>query len=351
MSIPVIAGPVGYDSWYVKLYRELCQLLGSPVKFELAWLASEKKLVIHTDQVDDTALTEVADIAATLVPVNVEVVYYNHNIEISWRDINKYAACVTRADMTAVNPDYQTDLTSDGAWIYPLPAMKQLPDFRKVKALKKFICDLPAVTEPHINYSGFLAQSNVEFVRCSFKVNPRIDNTFHNAPKMVEYEGPLGVKRIGTDCFWHNYSLRVFKATLENAYQLRDFFEGTQLDKESVLRALYSLPVNPTTTRFRIGIHVDLQNDEEVLAAIAYAESLNWPMQVQWNGTPTSTASVMRFGQLIYARVEEKEMPDGTTVKYLGWGHYMTDPAGYETFRSLESAYEYFGLPNPDTQQ
>lgn len=334
-------------AWFKALEDELTALLdGSP--FEVAWLSAENTLVVHTDRVSDELLAAVKATAEAAMPDGAALVQYNHDISIPWRDINKYAACVTRADMTAVNPDYQTDLTSDGAWIYPLPAMKELPDFRKVKALKKFICDLPSVTKPHINYSGFLAASNVELVRCSFKVNPYINNTFGDAPKMVEYIGPLGVKKVDTDCFWHNYSLRVFKATLENAGNLRDFFDGTQLEKESALRALNSVPVCTGNYRFSIGIHVDYQNDEEVLAAIAYAESQGWSMGVQWNGTPTSTASTMAMGSLIYARMEEKEMPDGTTVKYLGWGHYMTDPTGYETFRSLESAYRYFGIPMPE---
>jgi hypothetical protein len=52
------------------------------------------------------------------------------------------------------------------------------------------------------------------------------------------------------------------------------------------------------------------------------------------------------MGRLIYAKAGELERPDGTTERILDWGHYVTrwEERGYEQFRSLESAYEYFGL-------
>ena len=100
-----------------------------------------------------------------------------------------------------------------------------------------------------------------------------------------------------------------------------------------------------------IGIHVDHQIDEEVLGAIANAEAKGWTLTVQWNGTPTSTASTMAMGSLIYAKIGEHELPDGTTERVLDWGHYVTDETGYETFRSLESAYEYFELEMPQINE
>lgn len=127
-------------------------------------------------------------------------------------------------------------------------------------------------------------------------------------------------------------------------------FNKCILNKESTLRFLNSIPSwsDGAEHKITIGIHIDHQTDEEVLAAIANAESKGWALTVEWNGTATAAASVMRFGQLIYAKVGEIEMPDGTTERVLDWGHYVTDETGYETFRSLESAYEYFGLPMPE---
>jgi hypothetical protein len=54
----------------------------------------------------------------------------------------------------------------------------------------------------------------------------------------------------------------------------------------------------------------------------------------------------MSFGKLIYARILDGE----NVEKYLDWGHYVTNPEEYETFRSLESAYEYFNLPMPEVE-
>lgn len=127
-----------------------------------------------------------------------------------------------------------------------------------------------------------------------------------------------------------------------------NMFNYCRLDKKSALCILNSIPSHSSETHtLTIGIHLDYKSDEEVLAAIVDAEEKGWSMEVQWNGTPTSTASTMAMGSLIYAKVGEHELPDGTTEQYLEWGHYVTDETGYETFRSLESAYKYFNLEQP----
>jgi hypothetical protein len=71
---------------------------------------------------------------------------------------------------------------------------------------------------------------------------------------------------------------------------------------------------------------------------------------VQWNGTPTAQASTFAMGSLIYAREEERELPDCTMDRFLDWGHYVTnwEERGYEQFRSVEAAREYYGLPAED---
>ncbi|MBR5185596.1 MAG: hypothetical protein IKW19_04790 [Akkermansia sp.] len=96
-----------------------------------------------------------------------------------------------------------------------------------------------------------------------------------------------------------------------------------------------------------IGIHVDHKADDEVLEAIANAEARGWTLTVQWNGTPTAqTAATYGLRKPpIYARVSEKENGE----RYLDWGHYVTDPSGYEQFRSVEAAREYFGLPDEES--
>ena len=119
-------------------------------------------------------------------------------------------------------------------------------------------------------------------------------------------------------------------------------FASTKLNKASALRVLSSIPAHTTGThKLTIGIHVDFKTDEEVLAAISAAESKKWTMTVQWNGTAgTSAASTYSMrGELIYARVVEEN-----GERMLDWGHYVTDETGYETFRSIEAAREYFGI-------
>ena len=121
---------------------------------------------------------------------------------------------------------------------------------------------------------------------------------------------------------------------------------SSQLNKESTVRLLNSFPTydDGETRNFTLGIHVDHQYDEEVLAAIANAEAKGWTLTVRWNGTLTSSASTFAMRTLIYANVGEMQLPDGTTEKFLDWGHYVTNPEDYQEFSSLEDAREYFGI-------
>ena len=128
-------------------------------------------------------------------------------------------------------------------------------------------------------------------------------------------------------------------------------FRDCILDKPSVVCILDSIPAYTYGThKLTIGIHVDHKTDEEVLAAIASAEAKGWTLSVIWNGTPAAQAATT-YGLRkppIYARVEERELPEGTTERVLDWGHYVTDPTGYEEFRTVEAAREYYGLPEED---
>jgi hypothetical protein len=124
-------------------------------------------------------------------------------------------------------------------------------------------------------------------------------------------------------------------------------FGKCKLDKESTLCILNSIPSYTSGNHpLTIGIHVDHQHDEEVLEAIANAEAKGWTLTVQWNGTPTASAATT-YGLRkppIYAKVSEMENGE----QFLDWGHYVTDTSGYEEFRSVEAAREYFGLPDED---
>lgn len=317
--------------------------------------SSENKLVVHTDRVDESKLEEVSTTLSNVLPVNIEVAQYNHNIEISWRDINKYAACVTKADMWAVNPDYANDLTSDGEWVYLLSSFNgnSWHDglfFQNYK-IKKINIELPAMRHGDAMFYG--AGNMIEcIVRCpaatsliDFTISCR-NLTFLEiyAPNVVSVKWGFGHSS--------NPSMKLSHFRFLAPTKISDAtraWENTILDKDSVLNIVENIPAwSSGTHQLDLGIHVDYQNDEAVAAAISEAETKGWTVTVKWNGTPTAaTASTFGFGQLIYAKVGEMEMHDGTTEKYLDWGHYVTDETGYETFRSLESAYEYFGLEMP----
>ncbi len=146
-------------------------------------------------------------------------------------------------------------------------------------------------------------------------------------------------------------SVEMYPQALPVLTQAANMFAGCELPADYVVKLLRTLPTYTSGTHeLGLGIHVDHQADDEVLESIAEAEKNGWSLTVQWNGTPTASASVT-YGlrkPTIYARVNEEERPDGTTERVLDWGHYVTDPTGYEEFRSVEAASEYFGLPEED---
>ena len=208
--------------------------------------------------------------------------------------------------------------------------------------IKKFNTPMPSLT----TCSGmFLGCRYLESFDCNLD-KLKMGGTMFFGAKLVSFKNALPVMTNGFQMFRNN-PLEVFESELPVLSNGGYMFQGCKLNKASALRVLNSIPAHASGEHLLdIGIHVDHQQDEEVLAAIANAESKGWTLTAQWNGTATSTASVMRFGQIIYAKVGEIEQPDGATERVLDWGHYVTDweARGYEQFRSLESAYEYFGL-------
>ena len=145
--------------------------------------------------------------------------------------------------------------------------------------------------------------------------------------------------------------LEVFWPKLDT--QGSNFLQSAKLNKKSAIHVLESLPTWTTGTHnATIGIHRDHKTDDAVLAAIADAEAKGWTLSVQWNPdggsyvTPATTYGLRK--PPIYAKVAEYERPDGTTERVLDWGHYVTDPTGYEEFSSVEEAREHYGLPETE---
>lgn len=369
----------GYaPAWLAQLQRELAAALDG-AEYALAWMPAAGKLVIHTDRISDDKLATIETLLDNVLPENIEVARYNHNMEISWREINKYAHCVTEADLLAVNPDFANDLTSDGEWIYPLPALKYINQhhkdisiqtagyWRNNKNLKKWSVELPSVVEAG---HGFM-NSSIEVFDGGFpklvcptyqywahEVLSQGENIFANATKLWYFRGYLSKARRLEGAFQNCQNLKEFHATLDSICVARNMFRLCQLDKPSTLRVLNSLPnkeyvdsiytnLNAPRQEITMGIHIDHQNDEEVLAAIANAEAKGWTLTVQWNGTPTSGISLMDLEE-IWCKVTESEYGEYTDENgkrvSLDWGHYVTDTSEYKLFFSLVEAEQYFKL-------
>lgn len=352
-------------AWLTQLNKELSAMLDGS-QFETAWLADEKKLVVHTDRVSDDMLAAVLATAQAAAPAGAEVVQYNHNIEVSWRDIDKYAECESLKEMYEVAPEkiaaedlgwtiryVLNDFTSDGDFVYRLTKLKKLQPsvgtaFIKLR-IEKFKLELPSATNVNwafygISYHDYSAVKDITLIAPIATTAERAfaDNAY-GLRKIKAY-----LPRVTNfHAFNNSRNLEEVEGDFSSAENCKSMFEYTILNKKSALNVLTSIPSHASGSHpLTIGIHVDHQSDDEVLAAIANAEAKGWTLTVQWNGTPTAAASVT-YGLRkppIYAKVSEIELPDGTTERVLDWGHYVTDPS-YEEFRSVEAAREYYGLP------
>lgn len=347
------------------------------------------KLILHTDRISEEYQTQVDQLLNKIVPADVEVVRYNHNMEISWRDINKYAQCETVADLVAVNPDYKNDLTSEGEWVYLLPNLQNAEDAFAGSLVRKFSVELPSVTNPtrmfrnaaldgemtlslpnavrwsQIFDSNTSPTSQRKLTKITLIGNPDIpafihqtfavwfDAVFDDYLEEVNIFG-FTLRRMGADALCRKCrGLKRFRSDLvgQITQWSSEAMSSAQLDKESVLDMVRASYIGDTEHKLaQWGIHEDLKDDAEVKAAIDSLRSYGWEIVVRWNGTPTAQAATT-YGlrkPLIYAKVREYEHPDGTTKQYLDWGHYVTDQTGYEEFRSVEAARDHFGLPEED---
>lgn len=263
----------------------------------------------------------------------------------------KYAECRTVDDLLAVNPNYKDDVTSDGVWEWPLPNAENLSKgFANAVNIKVLRGVWPKAyyllnLTNNSNTKG-LNEVDLELPGCYAG-----QRSGHNIGHILNSHATIkarlvlpNVTSISQLC-WYTKALRELDLYCPNVTTADLAFTGTILDKKSTLQILDHLKAfdDGKSHPCGIGIHVDHKNDEEVLAAIANAESKGWTMTVQWNGTPTAQAATT-YGLRkppIYAKVSELE--NGERV--LDWGHYVTDPSGYEEFRSVEAAREYYGLP------
>jgi hypothetical protein len=297
----------------------------------------------------------------------------------------KYSKCVTVDDLKAVNEGYKSDLTPEGEWKWKLPKLTYGKNaFHDVKAIKAWYSDLPElITGSSMFESASLLKSfrgvlpklqkgDNMFVstglenwdgdlpcvtdayymfRNTLLINFRGDfpklksstGVFYQSKKLQRFEGDLSYVQDAYAFFLQCRELRHVYTNLSSLASAGAFLNEAQIDKLSALSILGSIPAYTSGSHpLTIGIHVDHQTDEEVIAAIEAAEAKGWTVAVQWNGTATAAAaSTWGRRKPVFARLGEA-MEDGTPN--LDWGHYVTDPSGYTEFASLEEAKEHFNI-------
>lgn len=250
--------------------------------------------------------------------------------------------------MEAVDPNYKADLTKDGKWVYPLPKLVNGQGvFQDVKISEFALKEFPALTNTYFFMAGNYA------LKRFYTRAPKIDHTERwfrkTSLEVFDYNGEVFNPLTMLMTFSASYNFRTFNAVLGRKMGNCSYaFDGCILDKPSVLRIANSaLPIT-SGNPFTIGVHVDLQNDPEVVDALALMEANGWALTVQWNGTATvQTASTWGLRKPpIYAKVEDVKLSDGTTERMLDWGAYVTnaEERGYMEFGSVEAAKEYFNI-------
>ncbi len=259
---------------------------------------------------------------------------------------NKYAACVTMEDLLAVNADYMNDLTADGKWIYPLSELGDVWQIFTSKSKVKRLC----FSAPKMKDSGEICeQNNVEYVEIDVPNCWRLRWAVWRCAKVEEIRVNAPNLTNATLFAENCTNLKKFEGNIPKLSAAEGMFYGCQLDKASALGVLDNLPAYSSGSHaITMGIHIDYENDAEVLAARDNAEAKGWTVTVQWNGTATAqTASTWGLRRKpVYAKVREAELPDGTTERVLDWGHYVTnwEENGYQEFASVEEAREYFNI-------
>lgn len=310
------------------------------------------KLVVHTDKLTETEVQTVTALIERIVPKNTVVERYNHSIEISWRDLNKYAKCKTKNDLLAVNPDYMNDLTSDGEWIYPLSEFENSWQiFTSASKVKRLYLYAPKMTN-----SGELCELNgVEYVELDIPQCTNLRWAIWRCSKVTEIRVNAPNLTIAHMFAESCGKLRVFQGNLTKLSDAGNMFYGCQLDAQSAIGVLNNLPAYTSGTHtICMGIHVDYENDPDVLVALDNATAKGWTVTRQWNGTPTSTTSTFGFKRIWVRKVEAEQgeyvAQDGTRWR-VEWCNMLSAPDGstpedhgYELYRNVDAAVAYWGL-------
>ena len=339
---------------------EIKFLLGDET-FNTEYIKDENKLVIHTDRIKEEKVEELNTLLEKILPKNLTVERYNHHLEVSWRDLNRYADCKNYDEMNAVAQTYgfssfKDDLTSDGWWIYPMSSIYgtslniqyffgHYDPALASKVIRGARIILPENTKYEASASFMAHCTNLEEVYLYAPTMLNNSSAFANdCPKLTKAEVYVPIIRNLNSWCAGCKSLSHFRFLTPLKNQLlysQNAWKDCVLDVESVQNIAENLPTMTTLTTTTIGIDAAFQNDEAISEALSLLDSKNWNIELQTNQSPTSTASSTYSlrGKTIYAKVVEI---DGEME--LCWGHYVTHPEGYQEFSSLEDAYAHFGL-------
>ncbi len=224
------------------------------------------------------------------------------------------------------------------SWSIPLPSVQIATDAFVYTKIQQWKTSLPEC----VSLGSFLPTSALEVWEADIPKAKEASSIFNRCHYLHTVKGNFESVENGYEFCYLCPNLKVIDATFPKLSDGRGFATSAKLDKASALRILNSIPAYSSGShQLAIGIHIDHKTDEDVLAAIAAAEAKGWTLSLGWNGTPTTnTASTYGLRTpSVYARVIE-----GEYGKHFDWGHYVTDPTGYEEFRSVEAAREYFGI-------
>ena len=355
---------------------ELQSILGDVSLFDID--TDGHKIIVHTDRLNDGQLAEVSDMLARFVPQFVEVEQYNHHIDVSWREVNKYAECVTVADLLAVNTDVANDVTSDGFWGFPLSKFndKIIDVLKGTKGINHLELYLPeqlgglksnsaytitgiqtlSIYAPKYRgeWAAFWWASPLEKAHLYIPSATIIPEYISGCKKLEEITGDFSAasnaRMFASQCL----SLMRCEVEFPRLSDGSNMFSGCLLDKASVLCILKSVPpYDGGEHLLTLGMHTDNEADEEVRAAIDAAAARGWTVIEQWNGTPTASTFALRPAPPVpvYAKEDTLTDAEGNERPVLNWCHNVTSPdgrepeeLGYTLFESVEEAREYFGI-------
>ena len=195
-----------------------------------------------------------------------------------------------------------------------------------------------------------LAEANSMFISCA---------------KLPKFDIELPRLSDGTSMFNGCSSLTSFTSALPSLTTGTNMFSGCKLDARSLMYIVETLPTAETPANITIGLGVNSEDEMEEFAKAASFNSWgelkqlfidkNWTATFQYNGAPTTAATLDENGQTtgapIYARLIEADEDTGNYISEedgkfynLEWGHSITNSANYTVFGSLLEAYGYFGI-------